>query len=57
MTKEDRKEIRLFNAKELSNQTGHPGRFRHDRTDYEEIRTYLKLKRDEIINYVKNNFK
>jgi len=57
MNNSDKKEIRLFNAKELSDQTGHPGRFRHDREDYPEIRSYLKMKRDEIISYLKNKFK
>ena len=57
MIDNEKKEIRLFNAKELSDQTGFPGRFRHDREDYPEIRSYLKMKRDEIISYLKNKFK
>lgn len=58
MANTEKENIRLFNAKELSKQVEkNPGWFRHNREDLQEIRKYLSIKRDEIINYLQNKVK
>lgn len=51
--KANKKELSIFTMKHLSTLAGYPGRLRHDRTDYQDLRKFLKRKQEEIVREAK----